>query len=432
MSKLAIFGGQPVRTELMPAYNTIGEAEKRAAMEVLETGNLSQFIGGWSEDFFGGPRVIEFEKAWGAVFKAKHVISVNSNTSGLFAAVGALGMGPGDEMIVSPYTMSASAVCALAYGVTPVFADIQPDIFCLDPASIEARITPRTKAILVVHIFGHPADMDPILAIAKKHNLRVIEDCAQVPLATYKGRPVGTLGDIGVFSLNYHKHIHTGEGGMITTNDDELALRLQLIRNHAETSVKELKIPNLLNMIGANYRLTELQAAIGLTQLARLESLIAEREANCRYISEKLSAFPGITPPVVYDNCRHSYYLHACKYDRAQIGPSRNRFIEALAAELPSAYLRESTGKLIGAGYVEPIYLQPIYQQRTVTRCAFNCPRYEGTVSYEKGLCPTAEKMHYEELFTHEYMRPPMTRSDLDDFVRAFEKVYEHRQELLD
>lgn len=430
MSKLAIKGGTPVRTNLFPAYNPIGPEEKKAAMAVLESGNLSQFLGSYDADFYGGPRIREFEEAWSRAFDAKHTISVNSNTSGLFAAIGAIGVGPGDEVIVSPYTMSASAVCALVYGAVPVFADIQPDIFTLDPASIAAKITPRTKAIVVVHIFGHSADMDPINALAKKHNLRVIEDCAQAPLGTYKGRKVGTLGDMGVFSLNYHKHIHTGEGGMITTNDDALAERLKLIRNHGEVVAGDLHVKDLTNMIGFNYRMTEIQAAIGIPQLNRLEGLVAERIANCDYVAGKLSSFPGITPPAVYDGCRHVYYVQAFKFDQGVVGVPRNRFIEAVAAELPSAKLRESTGKLIGSGYVEPIYLQNIYQTREVSKCSFNCPRYDGKVDYSRGICPVTERMHYQELFAHDYMRPPMTRSDLDDFVRAFEKVYENRKDL--
>jgi dTDP-4-amino-4,6-dideoxygalactose transaminase len=430
MAKLAINGGKPVREELFPAYNTITAAEKQAALEVMDTGNMSQFLGCWHPDCFGGPKVQEFESRWGLAFGAKHVISVNSNTSGLFAAIGAAGVGPGDEVIVSPYTMSASAIAPVVYGAVPVFADIQDDIFTLDPKSIEEKITPRTKAILVVHIFGHAADMDPIMELAKKHNLVVIEDCAQAPLATYKGRMLGTIGDMGVFSLNYHKHIHTGEGGMVTTNSDHFAERLQLIRNHGEVSVLPKGVQDLKNMWGFNYRLTEIQAAIGITQLERADDYIQARIENCEYLAGKLSALPGLVLPVTYPDCRHVYYAHALKYRRDETGIPRDLFVDAVAAELPSAVLRESTGKLIGAGYVEPLYLQPIYQQRAGTSCSFNCPRYEGHADYQKGLCPVAERMHYEELFTHEYMRPPMNQRDLDDVVRAFEKVVENLGEL--
>jgi len=432
MAKLAIKGGLPVRTKLFPAYNTITGKEINAALDVLKTGNLSQFLGCWTEDFFGGPKVKEFEKKWSEKFRVKHTVSMNSNTSGLFAAIGAAGIGPGDEVIVSPYTMSASAICAVVYGAVPVFADIDKDTFCLSPDSIRENITSRTKAIVIVHIFGHPADMDSIMQIADENNLFVIEDCAQAPLAGYKDKYVGTIGNIGVFSLNYHKHIHTGEGGMVTTNNDELALRLQLIRNHAETSAADLKLTDLTNLWGFNYRMTEIQAAIGITQLERLEYYINERVKNCKYIEKNLRDIPGIILPFVKENCTHSYYVHACKYVEEIINVQRNKFIEAVAAELPSAELRESTGKLISYGYVEPIYLQPIYQKLSGTKCSFNCPRYDGKVNYSKGICPVAERMHYKELFSHEYMRPPMKKEDLDDFVNAFIKVYENRFELSD
>src|SRR5215831_11497491 len=226
MPQLAIKGGKPVRTQLFPAYNPIGKEEKDAVQKVLDSGNLSQFLGAWGSDFLGGPTVRKFEEAWCKAIDVSYAVSVNSNTSGLFAAMGAIGIQPGDEVIVSPYSMSASAIAPILYGGVPVFADIDPDSFCLDPRSIESRITDHTRAILIVHIFGRAADMDAIMKIAKEHNLMVVEDCAQAPMGKYKGKYVGTMGDIGVFSLNYHKHIHTGEGGMIVTHRADLAERL--------------------------------------------------------------------------------------------------------------------------------------------------------------------------------------------------------------
>ena len=261
MPHLAINGGTPVRTAPFPRYNTIGSEEKQAVMEVLEDGVLSQFLGTWHPDFYGGPRIQKLEKEWAEYFGVKHAVTVNSATSGLYAAVGAAGVGPGDEVIVSPYTMAASATAALVYGAIPVFADIDPDIYCLSPRSIRERITPSTRAIIVVDIFGHPADMDEIMAIAAEHNLAVIEDNAQGPGALYNGKYAGALAHMGVFSLNYHKTIHTGEGGVIVTDDDELAERLQLIRNHAEVVVRGKGVQNLVNMVGFNYRMTEIEAA---------------------------------------------------------------------------------------------------------------------------------------------------------------------------
>jgi dTDP-4-amino-4,6-dideoxygalactose transaminase len=428
MNKLALNGGTPVRTKLFPAYNTIGEEEKAAALRVLDSGNLSQFLGAWHKDFFGGPEVRAFEENWSQAFDCKHSISVNSNTSGLITAIGACGIQPGDEVIVSPYTMSASALAPILYGGVPVFADIDEDNFGLCPISVASKITPRTKAILVVHIFGNPAKMDEIMEIARRHNLKVIEDCAQAPLAEYKGRKVGTIGDLGVFSLNYHKHIHTGEGGVITTNDDFLAERCQLIRNHGEVAAEAKGVTDFTNTYGQNYRLTEIQAAIGTEQLKKLPGLLEQRLENAGFLARKLGGLNGISAPRVEEGARHVYYVQPFKFSEAELGVHRNRFVEAIKAEIPSAVLREDT-PLIGAGYVRPLYLQPLYQKRAAT-CSFNCPKYEGKVSYEKGLCPVTERMHFDELFTHEFMRPGMTKSDLDDVVRAFEKVAENVAEL--
>lgn len=428
MSELALLGGYPVRTKIFPQSNTIGEEEKIAVMKVLDSGNLSQYVGSWNKDFKGGPMVQQFENDWAEAFGVKYCHAVNSNTSGLYACIGACDIGPGDEVIVSPYTMTAGAIAPLIYGAVPVFADIDEDIFCLDPKSIEAKITQRTKAILVVHICGHPTDMDAVMAIAKKHNLKVIEDCAQSPMSTYKGKFVGTIGDVGIFSLNYHKHIHTGEGGMIVTNDPVIAEKVELIRNHGEAVVEGKKTKDLWNTFGFNYRMTEMEAAVGIEQLKKLPALIDRRITNANYLSKILGELNGIIPPVVKEGCKHVYYQQTFKFKKDVIGIHRNTFIDAMKAELPTMVLREST-PIIGCGFAPPLYLQPIYQQR-LHKCSFNCPRYEGSVSYEKGLCPVTERMFFEEVFTHEYMRPSFSKRDLEDVVNAYEKVYTNVNDL--
>jgi perosamine synthetase len=429
MPALAIKGGNPIRTKLFPAYNTIGDEEKAAVMKVLDSGNLSQFLGAWHKDFYGGPAVQRFEKEWSTVFGVKHSISVNSNTSGLFTAIGACGLTAGDEVIVSPYTMSAGALAPIIYGAVPVFADVDYENYGLSPESIEKCITPRTRAILLVHIFGNPSKMDEIMQIAKKHNLFVIEDCAQAPMATYKDKYVGTFGDIGVFSLNYHKHIHTGEGGVIVTNNDKLAERCHLIRNHGENIVEPKGIENAFNTHGLNYRMTEMEAAVGIEQLKKLPALLEERIKNANWFALELSKIPGIIPSFPEKQSKHVYYVQPFKFKKETVGIDRNTFISAIKAEIPSAVLREDT-PLIGAGYVKPVYLQPLYQQRA-THCAFNCEKYKGNVNYSKGICPNAEKLHFEELFSHEYMRPGMSRNDMQDVVDAFHKVIKHKDELL-
>jgi len=429
MSKLAIKGGTPVRKELFPAYNTIGEEEKAAVIKVMNSGNLSQFLGTWSPDFFGGPMIRTLEENWASALNINYAISVNSNTSGLFAAMGAIGVQPGDEVIVSPYTMTASAIAPVVYGAVPVFADIHPDSFCLDPESIEKRITPRTKAILIVHIMGHPADMDSIMAFAKKHNLLVIEDCAQAPMGKYKGKFVGTIGDMGVFSLNYHKHIHTGEGGIIVTNNAQLAERVQLIRNHAETVVEAKGLTDITNMIGYNYRMTEIEAAIGIEQLKKLPRLIEERLKNVCVLNKRIGCLPGLTTqPYVERDSLHTYYIQPFKYSQEVLQIHRNEFVAAIKAEIPTSKLREAA-PLIGAGYVKPLYLQPIYQKRAIA-CSFNCNRYKGSVDYSRGICPVTEQMYFDVLITTEFMRPGMTQADINDVVNAFEKVVENIKDL--
>jgi perosamine synthetase len=428
MANLAIKGGTPIRTKLFPAYNTIGEAEKTAVLRVLESGNLSQFLGAWHKDFFGGPNVQKFEYDWAKVFGSKYAISVNSNTSGLFAAIGACGIKAGDEVIVSPYTMSASALAPIIYGAVPVFADVDDLNYGLSPESIEKCITPRTKAIIVVHLFGNPAKMDEIMSIARKYDLKVIEDCAQAPMALYKGKPVGTIGDIGIFSLNYHKHIHTGEGGILTTNNEQIAERIYLIRNHGENIVEPKGVQDVFNTHGFNFRMTEIEAAIGIEQLKKLPTLLQVRLENAEFFSNELRNINGITSPFIELDNKHVFYLHALKFDKHIIGIDRNSFVEAVKAEIPSAILREDT-PLIGSGYVRPLYLQPLYQQRA-THCSFNCEKYRGHVNYDKGICPVAEKLHYEELITHEYIRPGMNKEDMMDVINAIEKVSKNIDEL--
>jgi len=330
--------------------------------------------------------------------------------------------------------MSASAAAVLVYNAIPVFADIEEDYFCLDPVSVEERITERTRAIVVVEILGQPYDREAINTIARKHNLLVIEDTAQAPGAKYKGKYAGTLGDIGVYSLNYHKHVHTGEGGIVVTDDDELAQRIRLIRNHAEAVVGDMGRSYLVNMLGFNYRMTELEAAIARQQLKKLADLLTRRQENVAYLNEKLMGLPGIVIPPVRPGCEHAYYVHPLKYKEAEFdGLHRSRFVAAVAAELAPLELREAEGVNIGGGYVKPLYLEPIYQKRIVYGeggCPFTCPHYKGEVSYAPGLCPVCEKMHFSELITHEMIRPPMSRADLDDVARAFYKVWEHRAEL--
>jgi perosamine synthetase len=429
VSELALLGGKPVREKLFPAYKVVGTEESKAVAKVVESGILSRYIGAQHPDFMGGEQVKTFEAAWAEAFNAKHAIAVNSATSGLYAAIGAAGAGPGEEVIVSPYTMMASVTAAVVFNAVPVFADIDPRTYCISADTIRPKITPRTKAIVVVHIFGQPADMGPIMELAREHNLVVIEDAAQAPYATYNDRSVGTLGHMGVFSLNYHKHIHTGEGGVVTTNDPALAEKLSLIRNHGEAVVGRRGIQDIVNMVGFNFRMGEIEATIGLCQLRKGAELVARRLENVAYLERKLQGLPGLEVPYAAQGARHVYYIHALRYDAIVTKISRTTFVSALKAELPATELREGEGPLVGAGYVRPIYLEPMYQQRTAygdKGCPFACPHYTGQVRYDKGICPEVEKAHFETLMTHELMRPPMTEKDLDDVAAAFHKVMDN------
>lgn len=422
-TKLAILGGDPVRTELFPAYNVIEQTEIDAVEKVMRTGVLSRYLGTWHEDFYGGPEVQKLEKNWAETHGSTHCVSVNSATSGLYACVGAAGIGAGDEVIVSPYTMTASAVAPMIYNATPVFADIDPKTYCLSAETIAPKITPRTKAIIVVHIFGGCADMGPIMALAKKHNLIVIEDCAQAPLTKYKDTYVGTIGHMGVFSLNYHKHIHSGEGGLVTTNDANLCERLQLIRNHAEAVVDAKGVTDLTNMIGYNYRLGEIECAIASSLLTRLPDLIQQRRKNVAYLEDRFSELPHISLPYCANDQEHAYYVHALSYDEAGAAIPRQTVIDALKAELKPCQMRSHEGVLIGGGYVKPLYLQQIYQQRAH-------PALQNEVSYQAGLCPVVEANHYHNLITHELMRPGLSQDDLADIADAFEKVFTQLDQL--
>ena len=429
--KLAIKGGEPVRKEAFPAVNFIGEEEQQAVARVLQSGVLSKFLGGWNENFYGGPEIRGLEQEWAEFFGVKHAISVNSNTSGLFAAIGATLIEPGDEVIVSPYTMTASAIAPLIFNAIPVFADIEEEYFCLDPEAVRKQISPRTKAILAVDIFGLPYDADAIREIAEEHELIVIEDCAQAPYSHYRGKLCGTLGDISVFSLNRHKHIHCGEGGIVTTDDDELADRVRLIRNHAEAVVAGKEMSACINMLGFNFRMTEVEASIARCQLKKLKHIVTQTRDNVQYLNGMLADIPAFTLPKVRDESTHSYYLQVFKFNETVAGCSREKFVEAIRAELKPFKNQEDEGVNIYPGYCRPLYLQPLYQDRI----AYGSQGYPWSAycperTYPKGLCPVAERMYEREVICSEVFRPPLTREDLDDVAQAFTKVWENRGEL--
>jgi perosamine synthetase len=420
--KLALLGGTKTISTTFKRYNPIGAEEVEAAKQVIESGVLSQFLGTWHEDFYGGVKVKEFERACESYFGVRNAITVNSWTSGLIAAVGAIAIEPGDEVIVSPWTMCASATAILHWNAIPVFADIEPETFNLDPKSVEANITPYTKAIMAVDIFGHSANMDALMAIAAKYGLKVISDTAQAPAAMYKGKYAGTLAHIGGYSLNYHKHIHTGEGGILVTDDDELAERMRLIRNHAEAVVEDKGVTDLTNMIGYNFRLGEIECAIGIEQLKKLKGLVESRQRLCDRLSAGLRALSGLRVPVIQPDCTHVYYVYPLILDVNLLGVSRDTIWAALQAE----------GVPVGNRY-QNLHLLPMYQKKI----AYGSKGFPWTseicrreVSYSRGICPVAEELNDVSYLSIGMCVYALTDDDIDLIVKAFSKVWNSMETL--
>jgi dTDP-4-amino-4,6-dideoxygalactose transaminase len=416
-NNLALLGGPKTRVQPFPPHPIIGEEEKRAVMEVLDSGQFSAFIAAPGQFFLGGERIKQFEHDFAAYHDMKWAVAFNSATAALHAAVVAVGVKPGEEVIVPPYTFTSTATCVLMHNAIPVFADIQEDNYCVDPGAIERAITPLTRAIIPVHLFGHPANMDPIMDLARRHKLKVIEDCAQAPGAKYKGRFVGKLGDCGIFSFTESKTIMTGEGGMLITNDAGIAESARMVRNHGEVILEtQTERTYRSDILGWNYRMTEIEAALGIVQLKRLDDLNAQRVALADYLSEHIRNVPGLTPPVVQPDCKHVYYIYPFRYDEDVAGLPRHEFASALTAE----------GVPVGVGYVRPLYLNPIYHENRAAAFRF----YTGNARYHKGLCPVAERMHERDLLLLGVVRPPATFADMDDILAAMRKVLENRSEV--
>lgn len=395
--RLALFGGSPVRSAPFPPHATLGAEEKREVLEVLESGLLSGFSARPDGEFYGGPKVQALESAFREIFGMRHAVAFNSATSALHACLAAVGIAPGDEVITSPYTMSASATCILMQRGTPVFADIEPDTFCLDPAAVELAITPRTKAIVAVNLFGQPAALAALSDIAQRHGLRLIEDNAQAPGATYRGRYTGTIGDFGVFSLNRHKAVQCGEGGVAVVDDEVQARRLQLVRNHGEVVADGFGWTDDARLIGYNYRMTELQAAIGVAQIRKLGRFNAHRIDLTEYLSQKLKGCRYLVPPLVRAGCTHVYYLYALKFLPETLGVPRHLLIAALQAE----------GIPVQGGYVKPLNRLPVFNQNFSLAHTY----------------PVTDRLYESELLTINICRYPATRGDMDDVVRAVEKI---------
>ncbi len=360
----------------------IGEEEKRAVLAVLESGRLAQ-----------GPVVRRFEEAFARFVGVREAVAVSSGTAALIVALQAHGIGPGDEVITTPFTFAATANAILLVGARPVFVDVREEDFNIDPRLIEERITPRTRALLPVHLFGHPADMAAIGDIAARHSLTVIEDAAQAAGASLEGRAVGSFGT-GCFSFYASKNMTTGEGGMITTNDPALAERMRLLRHHGQRQ------RYVSESLGQNLRLTEVAAALGLAQLEKLPAFNEARRANAAYLSERLrGAVPAgrqVITPVERPGCRHVYHQYTVRVPSPEVSPPQ---VEGGRRDALAAHLRQR-GIETGVYYPVPLHRQPLYRD----------------LGYADHL-PVAERLSGEALSLP--VHPGLTCADLDLIVDA-------------
>ncbi|MEH6346641.1 MAG: DegT/DnrJ/EryC1/StrS family aminotransferase [Bermanella sp.] len=392
-------------------YNPIGDEEKKAAMRVLDSGNLSAFIGAWGEGFHGGEEVKAFESELADYFSVKHVVTFNSLTSGLIAAIGAIGIEPGDEVIVSPWTMSATATAIVVWGGIPVFVDIEKNFYGLDPSKVKQAITKHTKAILVTDIFGHGAKLDELENIAKQHDLKLIEDVAQAPGIKFKNKLCGRWGEIGGFSLNYHKHIHTGEGGFCITDDDNLALKMKMIRNHAEASIVNSPLQDLSNMVGFNFRMGEIEAAIGREQLKKLPALLKINQEKAQWLYNRLKDTKSISLPKIEESSSHAYYVFPIQLNFSK----QNGFLKSLEKEqLPGLVAR----------YVN-VHRLPMFEHKVAFGRGYPWNMAHREIDYQVGICPVAEDLNDHYFIGLLISMYDMNEEEVNQLCDIFERVLE-------
>ncbi len=393
--QLAINGGTPVRSEPFPAWPVFDEREEQAVLAALRSG-------AWGEN--NGTRVVEFGNAFAAFQGARHAVCVPNGTIALELALQTLGIGPGDEVITTPYTFIATPASILSLGARPVFVDIDPNTYNLDPEKIEAAITPQTKAILPVHLGGQPADMDAIRDVAQRHGLRIVEDACQAWGAQWQGQGVGAIGDLGAFSFQSSKNITSGEGGIVLTNDDELYERAWSLHNVGRVRDGAWYQHELL---GRNLRMPELAAAILLVQLERLPEHMRIRDTNAGYLTAALTEeVPGITPIATDPRVtRESHHLYQMRYDPDAFGGrSRDDFLSALQAEGISP---------TSAGYV-PLHQSPAIQRTLNDRF--------GPDSLTPHPLPVAEAAGQSTIWLQQTALLG-TKADMDSIIDAMKKI---------
>lgn len=406
MAKLAIAGGSPVRAEPWPEWPMWGKEEEERLLEVLHSGAWGKLYGKVTE---------EFEGAFAAYQGCQECVATTSGTSALQVALRAVDVEAGDEVILPPYTFQASATATLAVGATPVWADIRADTYTLDPDAFEAAITPRTKAVMPVHVAGNPCLMDEITAIAEKAGIAVVEDCAQAHGALYCGTPVGGIGDVGCFSFQASKNLSGGEGGAAVTNDHLVAEKAWSLHNCGRVRSKGWYEHPLL---GSNLRMTEFQAAVLLSQLGRAEEQGARRWSNWQALTHLLEDIDGVSGVrLPSSECRSAVHLYLFHYEPRTCGVSRGKFLEALNAE----------GIPVSPGY-SPLYREPLF-----VRCDGSSPaeRFTGRkLDYSRVDCPVCERICAEQgfwLYQKHFLGP---EGDMEQIAAAIRKVLANRNEL--
>lgn len=392
-SRLAIAGGRPVREQMLPyGRQTIDDEDIAAITATLRADYLT-----------GGPWVGQFEAAIAATVGAQEAVAVNSGTAALHAAMAALQIGPGDEVIVPALTFVATANCVLYQGGSPVFADIEPDTLLISPASIEAKLSARTRAIIAVDYAGQPCDYAALHKIARRYGIALVADACHALGAEYQGTSVGSLADINVFSFHPVKAITTGEGGAAVTNDTELAKRMRAFRNHGmSTDFRQREMAGRwgydIETLGYNYRISDLQCALGVSQLRHLPAWLARRRDIAATFDKAFGQYPIVSPLKRCDGRTHAYHLYVVTLALERLTVGRDQFLQALRAEG------------IGANvHYRPVHLQPLYQQRIGT-CA--------------GICPGAE-VAYSRIMSLPIF-PTMNQQDVNDVIQAVEKVSEY------
>lgn len=407
---LAIQGGTPVRTKPFPSWPIFGDEEERCLIAALRSGK-------WGK--LAGDEVAQFEKRFAEYHGAKHGFGIVNGTTGLRLTLLAMGIEAGDEVIIPPFTFLATASAVVESNARPVFVDIELDTFNIDPVAIEKAITPRTRAIIPVHLGGLPVNLDAILDIGRRHKLTVIEDAAHAHGAEYKGHRVGSLGHMSMFSFQSSKNLNSGEGGILLTNDDALAARLWSLHNCGRQPDRAWYEHFI---IGGNHRLSEFQGAILNAQWDRFEQQAQTREENGKYLAQRLAAVPGILPQVRTSDCtRHAYHLFPFRLDTDVFGVSRETFLNALRAE----------GIPVAAAYPVPLYKQPLFQNRAFGPYTAQSDG-RAPLDYTQVSCPNCETISLRQGMWFEHRLLLGTRQDMDDIAAAVEKLHECRKKLAD